>query len=100
MKWNRNTGLAVLLMAAGGMILLSMLGVHFGHVFEWLFPLAMVGLGYYGVRHGRSTIGWIVLSIGLLILVGQMWGFLAFLVPVALIWFGWSLLRRRKAYEH
>jgi lia operon protein LiaI len=99
MKWSRNAALAVFLIACGVMILLSRFGIEFDNVFEWLFPIIMVGLGYYGIRHGRSTMGWIVMTLGLIFLAGQMWGIIAFLVPIALIWFGWTMLRRRKAYE-
>ncbi|HZG56530.1 LiaF transmembrane domain-containing protein [Paenibacillus sp.] len=96
MKWNRNTGLAAALIAVGVLILLSRVGVD---VFGWLVPLAMLGLGYYGIRNGRQTIGWIVLIVGLLALAGKLWALAAFLAPVLLIWFGWTLLKRRKAYE-
>ncbi len=96
MKWNRNTGLAVALIAVGALILLNRIGLD---VFGWLIPLAMLGLGYYGIRHGRQTIGWIVLTIGLLALVGKLWTIAAFLAPIALIWFGWTMLKRRKVYE-
>jgi lia operon protein LiaI len=99
MKWNRNTALAVFLIACGAMILLSRFGIKFGNVLEGLFPIIMVGLGYYGIRHGRSMIGWIVMILGLIFLVGQMWGMIALLVPIVLIWFGWSLLKRRNVYE-
>jgi len=96
MKWNRNTGLAFGLIAVGALILLNRIGID---VFGWLVPLAMIGLGYYGIRNGRQTIGWIVLTIGLLAFVGKMWAIVAFLAPIALIWFGWTMLKRRKAYE-
>lgn len=96
MNWNRNTGLAVLLIAVGVMVLLNLLGVN---VFGWLMPLIMIGLGYYGIRQGRATIGWIVLILGILGLVGKLWGIIAFLVPIVLIWYGWTLLKRRNIYE-
>ena len=96
MKWNRNTGLAVALIAIGAMILLHRLGLD---VFGWVVPLAMIALGYYGIRIGRQKIGWIVLLIGSLALLGNLWGLIAFLAPIALIAFGWTMLKRRKAYE-
>lgn len=92
MRLNRNTGLAALLIGLGVMVLLNQLGVN---VFSWLVPIALVGLGYYGIRQGRSTIGWVVLIIGLLGLMGKLWGLIALLLPIVLIWYGWTLLKRR-----
>ena len=96
MKWNRQTGLAAALIAIGVMILLHRLGLD---VFGWIVPLAMIGLGYYGIRIGRSTIGWVVLLVGALALLCNLWGLIAFLAPIALIAFGWMMLKRRKAYQ-
>lgn len=96
MKWNRNSILATALIAIGVLMLLNWIGFD---VFGWLIPLAMIGLGYYGIRHGRQTIGWIVMILGLLGLVGKLWAIAAFLAPIALIWIGWTLLKGRKAYE-
>jgi lia operon protein LiaI len=95
MKWNRNVWLAVLLIGIGVLILLGRLGLPVGNVTEIIIPLAMVGLGWYGIKHGRSTIGWIVLIIGLLALLGALSGLLALIFPIVLILIGWSLLKNR-----
>lgn len=95
MKWNGKTGLALLLIALGAIILLGKLGMHVGHLFGAIFPVIMIALGWYGIKHGRSTIGWIVLTIGLIALIGAMSGLLAIVIPIALIWFGWSMLKKR-----
>jgi lia operon protein LiaI len=95
MKWNRNVWLAVLLIGIGVLILLGRLGLPVGNVTEIIIPLAMVGLGWYGIKHGRSTIGWIVLIIGLIALLGALSGLLALIFPIVLILIGWSLLKNR-----
>jgi len=97
MKRNSNLGLAVLLIACGAIILLSLF--RFEGLLGWLIPIAMVVLGYYGIRNGRSTIGWIVFILGFIFLLGKLWGIIAFLLSVAFIWVGWSLLKRRKMYH-
>lgn len=95
MKWNGKLGMALLLIALGAIILLGKLGLHVGNLLGAIFPIIMIGLGWYGIKHGRSTIGWIVLTIGLIALIGALSGLLAFLIPIALIWFGWSMLKNR-----
>ncbi|WP_199620654.1 LiaF transmembrane domain-containing protein [Paenibacillus alkalitolerans] len=99
MKWNGKMGLGIALIAVGGLFLLSKLGLPTGNLLHAIIPAAMVLLGWYGIKHGRSTIGWIVLTIGLIGLIGMLSGWIAVLLPIALIWAGWSLLKSRsKAY--
>lgn len=99
MKWNGKTGLALLLIAAGALILLSKIGLPVGNLLHAIFPIVMIVLGWYGIKHGRAAIGWIVLTIGFIILLGMMSGLLAIILPIALILIGWSLLKNRsKAY--
>lgn len=99
MKMNRHTGLAFLLIFFGAMILLNKLGLHpghlFGHIAGWLFPVAMVGLGYLGLRNGRSTIGWVLIVIGGVILLGKLSGLIGIAIAIGLIVFGISMLRNK-----
>lgn len=97
MKRNSNSVLAVLLIGCGVIILLSLLPLQ-GWL-SWLIPLAMVGLGIYGIRGGRSAAGWVILILGLIFLFGKMWGILAFLAAIVFIWIGWSLLNNRKIFH-
>ncbi|MCZ8513642.1 hypothetical protein O9H85_14590 [Paenibacillus filicis] len=101
MRMNRKTGLAALLIFFGIMILCSKIGGfhHIGHsLIGFLFPLAMVGLGYLGIKNGRSTIGWILVVIGGLILFGKLSGLIAIAVAVGLIVYGFSLFRNRSVH--
>lgn len=93
MRWNAKNGWAIALILCGGFLLLRAFGLHIGLLMGWLVPAAMVLLGYYGVKQGRSTIGWIVLTIGLIVLAAKFWGVVAFLLPVVLIWAGWRMLK-------
>ena len=95
MRWNRNTAVAASLIAIGVLLLLNWLGID---VFGWIVPLALIGLGWYGITVGKRTIGWIVLIIGLIGILGKVWAIAAIVVPIALIWIGWSLLKQRNSY--
>lgn len=98
MSMNKRTGLAVLLIFFGSLILLNKLGFHVGHhVMGILFPAAMVGLGFVGVKNGKSIIGWILIGIGGLILLGKLSGLIGLLLAVGLIGYGVSLLRKKNS---
>jgi hypothetical protein len=94
MKINRNTGWALFLIACGGLILLGKLGFGLGSLMGILFPLAMIGLGYIGIRNGSKFFGWAVLVIGLLALLGKFSGLFAILIAAGLIGYGVTLLKR------
>lgn len=93
MKLTRNSGLALLLIFFGSLIILNKIGVHTGHLMGWLFPVAMVGLGYLGIKNGRTAIGWILMGLGGIILLGKLSGFFAILIAIGLIVYGISMLR-------
>lgn len=101
MRLNRNSGFALILIVFGGLILLNKLGggLHLGYMMHnimgWVIPLAMVGLGYYGITRG-SKIAWIIAIIGALVLLGKMSGLIVVLLAVGLIAFGFSMLKRSK----
>ncbi|MEW9700990.1 hypothetical protein [Paenibacillus sp. SI8] len=94
----RNTGLAVLLIAFGALILLNKLGIHMGpfigSIMGYVIPLAMVGLGYVGIRNG-SKIGWVIAGLGIIILLGKLAGWVIILLAIGLIGYGFSMLAKR-----
>lgn len=99
MKMNKQVGLALLLITFGTLILLSKMGFHIGHhLMGFLFPAAMVGLGFLGLKNGKSIIGWILIVFGGMILLGKMSGWIGILIAGGLIWYGVSMLRGKKAY--
>lgn len=97
MKLNRHSGIALLLIFFGGLILLSKIGHHPGQILGWVLPVAMVGLGWLGLNNGRKTIGAILIGVGGLILLVKMSGFFAILIAIGLIIYGISMLRNRSA---
>ncbi|KIL42201.1 hypothetical protein SD70_01190 [Gordoniibacillus kamchatkensis] len=101
MKLNRHSGLAIILILFGGLILLNKLSLMFGfyhgnllhHFMGWLIPIAMVGLGWYGITRG-SKIAWVITILGAIILLGKMSGLIVIVLAAALIAFGVSMLKR------
>jgi predicted membrane protein len=87
-------GFAFLLIALGALIVLDRFGLGFGWLMGLLVPLAMIGLGYVGVRNGSKFIGWIVLIIGLFVLLGKLSGLLWIAFAVGFIVYGLSLLKK------
>jgi hypothetical protein len=99
MKMNRHSGLALLLIFFGALILFNKFGFHTGHLMSYLFPLVMIGLGWLGIKNGRSFIGLILIAVGALILLVKLSGVIAILVAIGLIAYGISTLRRKpRAY--
>jgi hypothetical protein len=99
MKMNRHTGLALLLILFGALILFGRLGMHHGgpHIMSFLFPIALVGLGWLGIKNGRSMIGWILVIIGTLALLSKLSGLIAIVLAIGLIIYGVSLLKAKRS---
>jgi lia operon protein LiaI len=95
MRLNRNSGLAFLLIAVGSLILLNKMGVHTGHLMSYLFPVAMIGLGWIGIKNNRTFIGLILIGIGSLVLIVKLSGVIAVLIAIGLIACGISSLKRK-----
>jgi len=94
----KNTGLAFLLIAFGALILLHKIGIHtgpfIGSIMAYVIPLAMVGLGYVGIKNG-SKFGWIIAGLGIIILLGKLAGWIIILLAIGLIAYGFSMLSNR-----
>jgi hypothetical protein len=56
-------------------------------------PVAMVVLGYLGIRRG-SKLGWILAGLGGIILLGKLAGWLVIVLAIGLILYGLSMLKR------
>ena len=83
MSMDRSKGLALVLIAAGLLICLHQLGGHV-HLMGLLFPAAMLGLGYVGIKNGKK-IGWFIAGLGGLILTIKLSGLLAIAFAVCLV---------------
>lgn len=92
---NGRTGLAVLLIGAGILILLHKMGFLAASFFGILFPILLIVLGVIGIRNKKVVIGGILLGFGLLMLLGKMAWIMGWIVAIALIVYGISLLRRK-----
>lgn len=103
MRVNKGNGLAIVLIVLGSIMLLGkftpFFGHFVGHLIGYLIPIAMIMLGYYGVKKGNAIFGWIVLVLGGLILLGKLSWLLGPLLAIGLIIFGVSMLSdRRRRY--
>ncbi|AJS60102.1 LiaF transmembrane domain-containing protein [Paenibacillus sp. IHBB 10380] len=95
MQTKRGNGLAAVLIFVGALMLLGVFGPLLGRLFGLLFPILMIALGYYGVRRGKVVIGWIILAIGILVLIGKLSWFIGPLLGIILLVYGISLLKKK-----
>jgi len=95
MKLNNNSLFALLLIGCGVLILLGKIGIGFGSVAGLVIPIALIVLGYIGIKNGSKFFGWVFLVFGLIALLGKLSGFLGILFAIALIYFGISMLKNR-----
>lgn len=96
MKLNGKSGLAILLIGCGLLILAGKI-IGNGYLMSFLFPLALIGLGYIGIRNGSKFFGWFFFIIGLIALFSKFSGLFTFLIALALIVFGIMLLTGKRA---
>jgi hypothetical protein len=103
MKKNGYGGLAILLIAAGALLLIGRLGWHpgnfIGYLMSWVIPLALVGLGYLALRRG-SLLGWVIGGVGVIFLLGKLTSLIVIIAAIGLIVYGISLIgkgRKRKS---
>lgn len=94
MTMNRNAGIAVALIALGGIILLNKFGFFFGPLMGYIIPIILVALGYYGIKNG-SKFGWVIAIIGGIILFAKLTPLFVMILAVAMIVFGISLLSKK-----
>lgn len=99
MKVTGKSGFALLLIGCGALILLSKLGFVAHGLAGILFPLAIAYLGYYGIKRGRTVIGWILLIAGALGLMCKLSGFLAIAIAGGFIYYGITLLKNNNRME-
>lgn len=96
MIMNGKTGFAFVLIALGALLLLGKVGFGVGWLMGYIVPLAMMGLGYVGIRNGSKFFGWVIFIIGLIALFSKFAGLIGFLIAAGLIIYGVSLLKQNK----
>jgi lia operon protein LiaI len=99
MQTSSKGGFALLLIGCGALILLSKLGFLFHGLFGLLFPVALMYLGFIGIKQGRSFIGWVLLGIGTFALMCKLSGLIAILVAAGFIYYGITLLKNNNRIE-
>lgn len=97
MRLNGKTGFALLLIAFGILLVLDKVGLSLGWIMGYIIPIAMVGLGYIGIKSGNKFFGWVIFIIGFIALLGKFSGLIGFLFAVGLILYGVSLLKKSRA---
>lgn len=98
MNLKGTSGWALLLIGSGLLIILSKLGFGLGFLLNLSFPIILILLGYLGLKHKRSVVGWLLLIIGLGMLIGKLSGLATFLLAALFICWGYALLKRKTAY--
>jgi len=94
---SKGNSLALILIGLGAFILLSNFGYLLGGLISYLLPVAVIALGYYGVKAGNSFFGWVFIIIGAFWLVGKFSWLIGLLVAIGLIVWGVSLLKGKRS---
>lgn len=93
MRNSKGKGMSILLIGLGILVLLGVFGPLLGWLFSLLIPILMVALGYYGIRRGNTLMGWIILGIGIIWLMGKLSWLIGPILGVILIIYGVSRLK-------
>lgn len=96
MRMNGKTGFALLLIAFGVLLLFNKFGLGLGWLMSYLIPIALVGIGYVGIKNGSRFFGWVIFIIGLIALLGKFAGLFGFLIAAGFIVYGISLLKKER----
>ncbi|ANY74407.1 hypothetical protein [Paenibacillus ihbetae] len=94
MRYSRGNGLSLLLIGLGVLILLGVFAPLLGWLFSLLLPVLMIALGYYGIRRGNALIGWIILGIGVIWLMGKLSWLIGPVLGIILIIYGVSRFKK------
>lgn len=95
MELNGKNMWAFILIGIGLLIIAGHIGFGLGTLLSWLVPLALIGLGYYGIKNNRSFFGWLLMIIGLFGIASKFAGFFGIIIAICLIGYGVSMLRKR-----
>jgi lia operon protein LiaI len=98
MELNRKSGFAIFLIGCGALMVLDRIGFGLGHLFSLIIPLAMLIFGYIGFQGGKKLFGGVLMFFGAIILFGKLSGLIGLVIAIALIAYGISMLKKKKAY--
>ncbi len=85
--------MSILLIGVGILVLLGVFGPLLGWLFSLVIPILMVALGYYGIRRGNTLMGWVILGIGVIWLMGKLSWLIGPILGIILIIYGVSRLK-------
>jgi lia operon protein LiaI len=91
---NGKSGFAIVLIALGALLLIGNLGFGLGNLLSYVFPIVLIILGYIGIKNDKKVLGWVLLIIGGMSLIGKFGSILGFIVAIGIIMYGVSLLKR------
>ncbi|CAM3756683.1 LiaF transmembrane domain-containing protein [Marinicrinis lubricantis] len=97
MKFTKNTFGALLLIAFGVLIIIGQFGWLMGNILGWIIPIALIALGYYGVKRGRGFIGWVLMIVGIMILMSKLSGVIGWIIAIGMILYGINMLKAKSA---
>lgn len=97
MTINRNTGLALILILLGSVILLDKIGFGIGGFMSWIFPIILLVSGFYLIKNRGGIFGWVLIILGGIILFGKLAGLLGWLIAIVMILYGVNLLKSRSS---
>jgi len=89
----RGNGLALLLIAIGGLVILNKLGFGLGWLFGLIVPILVILLGVVVWNNGNRLVGGVIAVIGGFILLGKLSFVFVWIAAIAMIVFGVSMLR-------
>lgn len=103
MRYSKGKSLAIILIVVGALMLfggfLPFLGALTREIMGYLVPIAMIALGYYGVKRGNTLIGYIILVIGVLVLISKLAWLIGPLIAIGLIVFGIYMLKDKSNHN-
>lgn len=88
-------GLALLLIALGGLIILSKLGVGLGFLFGLLIPILIIALGVMAWTNGNRLVGGIIALFGAIMLLGKLSFLFVWAAAIGMVLIGISMLTKR-----
>lgn len=91
--------LAIVLIVLGGLFLLSKMDFLLGGLLGYLVPIALVGLGYYGIRAGNKLLGWTFIIAGAISLIGKFAWLFGIIIGALLILWGVAMLVGKRKYH-
>lgn len=98
MNFNRRNGLAIALVVIGALMLMGVFAPLLGKLISLLFPLILIGLGYYGIKRGKMLIGWVILVVGLLMLISKLAWLIGPVLGILLLVFGIMMLKGKRRF--